>query len=711
MEELLIEELVKYSEILELYYKDMVDIDFVVENKKLYVLSARPGKRTPMANLTIVMSMFCEGKLDAEDVIKRLPYQQLEMILNCKVILNAKDSNILKQGVSASSGACAAIGCFTPQEAELLIKNEESFIYCCLELSPEDIGVITSPYCKGVVSARGGMTSHAAVVCRGLQLPCVAGINDLDELKKAIKSCNNELTIDGSSGKIYAGLVSIEYKNVDSQEIQMLRTLLQIIIKYNIITSEKSFLVWRLWNVLVLNRRYTRRGNQKRIVYKNTYISFNQPTKNEQEYIKSQLEHIENGGFLIEDLIDFLQSQLSANVSLGCHYRYMRPLLDPLNSMTFNKHYKTAPQGVPCGLQLTGLEFFNINRFVYCLIDIYSIKIYFTTAFFRDEFSAENSNEYFPLNYLDYTNPNGESLIINTYEVDKVAIFINDVLIPLEKLPLIYHLIRKRQYYWNWYEVNNVSRKEIVDYLKSNVFRDEIQHSKNYYLCEELNLINNNELTLAGRSLIGEREDEMKNNTNIDYILNEVVSRGYSEITNECNDFLELLKRKDFKELIALELYELYFWNERHEFDLELLREIINAVTDYFADPETIKQIESGILQNLPTTIIVSMVGAIWLKLKGCFNKKSGAKKKSGWECIEDNIKKIDDEFSNHDYILSNEIEQIFKTSREEIQPLLKLCGCRCYIDKNRSIWIKAGIKEARVKEILKEHNFRYKKK
>lgn len=552
MEKLLIEELKKCSEILELYYKDMVDIDFVVENKKLYILSARPGKRTPIANLKILMSMFCEEKLNAEDVINRLPYQQLETILNSKVIINAEDLNLLTQGLSASSGVCAAIGCFTHQEAESLIANEESFIYCCLELSPEDIGIITSPYCKGVVSARGGMTSHAAVVCRGLQLPCVAGTNDFDELKKEIKYCNNELTIDGSNGKVYAGLAAIKNNNLDLQEIIMLRKLLQTITKYNMITSEKSFLVWRLWNVLILNRRYARRDNQKRIVYKNTYISFKQPTKNEQEYIDSQLEYIENGGILIEDLIDFLQSQLSANVSLGCHYRYMRPLLDPLNSMTFNEHHKTTPQGVPCGLQLTGLEFFNINKFVNCLIDIYSIKIYFTTAFFRDEFSAENSNEYSPLNYLDYTNPNGESLIINAYDVDKVAIFINDVLIPLEKLPLVYHFIRKRQYFWNWYEENNVSRKEIIDYLKSNVFNTEIQHSKNYYLCEELNLIKNNELTLAGRSLIG--EDEMKNNTNIDYILNEVVSRGYNEITNECNDFLELLKRKDFKELIALEL-------------------------------------------------------------------------------------------------------------------------------------------------------------
>ncbi len=709
MKKFLIDELKKCSEALELYYKDMVDIDFVVENKKLYILSVRQGKRTLMANLKIVMGMFCEGKLDAEDVINRLPYQQLETILNSKVIVNAGELCMLTQGVSASKGVCAAIGCFTHQEAETLIDNEESFIYCCLELSPEDISIITSPYCKGVVSARGGMTSHAAVACRGLQLPCVAGINDFDGLEKAIKYGNNELTIDGSDGKVYAGLATIENKNVDLIEIIMLRKLLQTITKYNVITSEKSFLVWRLWNVLILNRRYARRDNQKQIVYKNTYISFKQPTKDEQEYIKAQLDCIENGGILIEDLIDFLQSQLSANVSLGCHYKYMRPLIDPLNSMVFKEHHKAAFQGALCGSQLTGIEFFNINRFVDYLIDIYSIKIYFTTSFFYDEFRGENSNKYYPLNYLDYTNPNGESLIINTYDADKIAIFINDVLIPVEKLPAVYHLLRKRQYFWNWYEENNVSRAEIINYLKSNVFKDEIQYSKNYYLCEDLKLIRNKELTSAGISLIG--EDEMKNNTNIDYILNEVVSRGYTEITNECNDFLELLKRKDFKELIALELYELYFWNERHEFDLELLREIINAVADYFTDPETIKQIESGILQNLPTTIIVSMVGAIWLKLKAHFDKKSKSKIKSSWERIEENIKKIDVEFSNHDYILSNEIERIFKTSREEIQPLLKLCGCRCYIDKNRSIWIKAGIKEARIKEILKEHNFKYKKK
>lgn len=69
---------------------------------------------------------------------------------------------------------------------------------------------------------------------------------------------------------------------------------------------------------------------------------------------------------------------------------------------------------------------------------------------------------------------------------------------------------------------------------------------------------------------------------------------------------------------------------------------------------------------------------------------------------IEKNIKKIDSEFGNHDYILTEEIETIFGTSREEVQPLLKLCGCKCYMYKNRSIWIKPGVSDARAREILK---------
>ena len=714
MKEFEVDKLNKYAEILENYYNDMVVFDFVIENGTPYIVYAEPGRRSPKANLKIVMSMFCEGKITINEVIERLPYPQLAEILDTQVIVNTDELKFLAQGLGSSRGVCNGIACFSHQDAENYISSGQDFIYCCPELSFEDIDIIKSAYCKGVVGARGGMTSHAAVACRGLKLPCISGAGDFDELQKLIESCNNELVINGNDGKVYAGRGILKNSNIDLLEINMLRKLLETIVRYNIITSDKAILVWRLWNVIILNRRYAQKENRKRIVNKgnHNYTSFIQPSKQELQNIQSKLQRINNCGLLIEDMIDFLQSQISAHVSLGCHYKYMRPLLDPMKSMFFNDDSKSKCLE-KAGTQLTGVEFFNINQYLDYLIDIYSIKIYFSTTFFNDAFYEDNFNTYSPLNYLDYTNPKGEGLIINTYKAEKIAIYINDVLIPPDKLPQAYHLLRRRQYHWSWYKDNNITKREIFDYLKSNVFTQEPTHSKKYYLCQEINLLRQNELTTVGKILLGENEPmkDNNNNNNIDYILNEVIARDYNVSINKCNDFAELIDKKDFKELIALELYEVYFWDERHEFDLELLREIINAVSDYFSDPETIRQIESGILQTLPSAIIISIVNKIWTKLKKCNKKKTTSNPKTSWERIEDNIKKIDKEFSNHDYILTNEIEQIFGVSREEIQPLLKLCGCKCFIDKNKSIWIKAGTSDARIKDILKEHHLKCKKK
>lgn len=202
----------------------------------------------------------------------------------------------------------------------------------------------------------------------------------------------------------------------------------------------------------------------------------------------------------------------------------------------------------------------------------------------------------------------------------------------------------------------------------------------------------------------------MKSNRNIDYILDEVLLRGYDDKSSESNDFLLLIQKKEFKNLIALEIYEYYFWNERHEFDLQLLNEIVDSVCNYFNNPEVIQQIESGLLQTLPSAIIISMVTQIGIKMKKIrSNRNSTSDEENSWTRIERNIRKIDREFSNHDYVLSDDLERIFEASREEIQPLLKLCGCKCFINKKRSIWIKAGTKEERIREILKNNKFKYK--
>jgi len=199
----------------------------------------------------------------------------------------------------------------------------------------------------------------------------------------------------------------------------------------------------------------------------------------------------------------------------------------------------------------------------------------------------------------------------------------------------------------------------------------------------------------------------MENNKNIDYIIDAVIKRGYDDNFSECNDFIELLQKRDFKDLITLELYERYFWNDRHEFILQLLKELVEMVSNFFQNPDTIREIQIGILQNMPSSIILGIVGYIigkWGK-----SQKDHKKLNSTWLRIESNVKKIDIIFKNHDYILTNEIERIFKASREEILPLLKLCGCKCYIDKKRSIWIKCGLSKSVENDILNNHKFKIK--
>lgn len=711
MDEYIINSLEYYAQILEEHFHDMMDIDFTVENGKFYILSTRVARRTALANLKIVMGMFCEGKMNVEDVIKKISYKQIEDFLDIENLINAHKLELIGRGLPASGGIGGARVCFSINEAECLIDKKEKFIFCQIELSPETVGIINSKYCKAVITARGGMTSHAAVVCRGMHLPCVSGFGDFCEMKELAHKYNNQITVDGNNGKIYGGIGKIEKNNANINEIKMLYDLLLMVIKYNIITAETAPLAWRLWDVIVLNKRFRGYDNTKQLVDKKgySYRSFKQPSENQIYDIYSKLQFVENCNLLVEDLIGFFIDELSSQVTMGNHYLYMHPLVNPMDTIIHKKDSANINYLESAGVQLTGIEFFNINRFVDFLLDIYSIKIFYCTDFFRiDTGDAEGIYDikYAPLNYLDYTNPNGEGLIINTYNAKKVMVYINDALIPVDKLMLVYHLLRRRKYHYSWYKENNISKKEIVDYLKTNAFFED-NNSKIYHLCKEMQLIKEHKLTLVGISLL--RSEKVETNRNIDYILEEVVARGCNNSSSEFNDFSVLIQRKDFKDLIALELYEYYFWDERHEFDLQLLKEVVENVSRYFGDPEVIRQIKAGLLQTLPSAMIISMVAAIWTKIKKLVHKKNIIEDEdSSWVRIEKNVKKIDSELSNHDYVLSDDIEHIFGTSREEIQPLLKLCGCKCFIDKKRSIWIKAGTNNERIREILKAHRFKY---
>ena len=197
---------------LEIHYKDMQDVEFTVENNKLWILQTRSGKRTSKSAVKIAVDMVKEKLISKKQAILRIDPNSLDTLLHPTL---DEDSTIkvIANGLPASPGAASGKVVFTSEEAERLNDMMQDTILVREETSPEDIqGMHAS---KGILTARGGMTSHAAVVARGMGRPCVSGSSEIDinYEKKMFKTNNIEvkegdvITIDGSTGRIILGNV------------------------------------------------------------------------------------------------------------------------------------------------------------------------------------------------------------------------------------------------------------------------------------------------------------------------------------------------------------------------------------------------------------------------------------------------------------------------------------------------------------------------
>ncbi len=197
---------------LELHYKDMQDIEFTVQKGKLWMLQTRSGKRTAKAALKIAVDMANEGLIDHKTAIMRIDPAALDQLLHPTLDPEAH-RDILTRGLPASPGAACGQVVFDSDEAVDLAADGKAVILCRTETSPEDIHGMHAA--KGILTARGGMTSHAAVVARGMGRPCVSGAGTLhiNMEKGVMTSMGREvkkgdiITIDGSAGEIILGEV------------------------------------------------------------------------------------------------------------------------------------------------------------------------------------------------------------------------------------------------------------------------------------------------------------------------------------------------------------------------------------------------------------------------------------------------------------------------------------------------------------------------
>ena len=195
---------------LENHYKDMQDIEFTIQDKKLYLLQTRSGKRTAASAIRIAVEMVKEGLIDKKTALLRVNPEQLDQILHPTIDPKAK-LDLLAKGLPASPGAGVGQVVFTAEHAEQLAEQSQDVILVRLETSPEDIGGMHAA--QGILTVRGGMTSHAAVVARGMGKCCVAGCGDIQiDVKNQQFTVNGTvikegayITLDGSTGRVIKG--------------------------------------------------------------------------------------------------------------------------------------------------------------------------------------------------------------------------------------------------------------------------------------------------------------------------------------------------------------------------------------------------------------------------------------------------------------------------------------------------------------------------
>ena len=221
-------ELTKIYKKLETHYRDMQDIEFTIENKKLWMLQTRAGKRTAKASIKIAVDMVSEKLITKDEALLRIDPKILDTLLHPTLDPKAK-KNIIAKGLPASPGAATGKVTFNADDAEQMKANNQNTILVRVETSPEDIHGMHAAV--GILTCRGGMTSHAAVVARGMGRPCVsgAGVIKIDYAAKLFKVDSIEvkegdiITIDGSTGEVMLGEVKTINPDISGDFSEMMK--------------------------------------------------------------------------------------------------------------------------------------------------------------------------------------------------------------------------------------------------------------------------------------------------------------------------------------------------------------------------------------------------------------------------------------------------------------------------------------------------------
>ncbi len=466
------QQLLELSQQLEYHYRDVQDFEFTIEHGKIWLLQSRLAKRSARANLRNAIDLLDEGRISVEEAIFRVKPTDLEQILAPR-LPSGMNIQPLARGLNASPGIVHGEAIFDAETADELATAGKKVILIVPDTSPDDIhGVTTS---QGVVTSRGSATSHAAVACRSLNKPCVAGanirINALEKhftvLSKVVKE-GDQLTIDGASGVIYEGIIPLVEVNVQDNPYLIRYMGLFESINTDDYVEDGAGILWLLRDTLKNKSIPSFITGSIPLIPESfelatEYISFRQPPQSIISNILSSLQSQIDPDTIaaIWGILRVLGSMLQNEIGIGNHYLAIRPLIDPLRAWIDLNSKSITSDGLVISkppIQLVGIEFFGINRFLRHYLPWSDIQWWSLIRLSHAE-----------INYiwrLDNSNPRGESLVPGLGELIGFLVLLNGRCLTLLETKAFYNDLRKRAFGWNWYQEHNTSWREVIDTLQ-----------------------------------------------------------------------------------------------------------------------------------------------------------------------------------------------------------------------------------------------------
>jgi phosphohistidine swiveling domain-containing protein len=505
---------------LEYYHKEMIDIEFTIERKKLWIQNTRIGKRTSKANLHINIDLSEEGLISEVEVISRLSFQDLHTYFVKELPPNV-EYEPLCFGVNASPGVGKGKLVFSANKAVELSKRGEKIVLILPFIKPDDMeGLIKS---EAVITNEGGATSHAAVAARQFGIPAVVGCSSMKINFKGYKIVSisqsvenffegDVFTVDGSNGKVYSRDIPLIIPKTSDNPYLIKLAKIVWNLDSNLFLDNGLGKLWVFRDTLrdseipyYLNNR---NPNSKTVISRHKThqadgICFRCPDKKTIQKIVDSLNKVDDDDtkYVFFGIIFSFLRLLQDELGIGNHHKYFRPLIDPENTIIGSHKYANfnIDYEIPIGpkiIQLVGLEFFGINSYLKNYLEYESFQFWFALSIVDDDQ---------PIWSLNKINPNGEQIIINDINyLSKILLVRNGRVVNINEMYLIYEQLRDRELGWDWYKKNNISWPEVKTIIK-NIIDGGFVEDSNIDLLSQIDLLDKKgSVTLPGLSLISE---------------------------------------------------------------------------------------------------------------------------------------------------------------------------------------------------------------